>query len=133
MCQTVLVKEQLDAASAFLEVFSQHVPVDVAFWMREAESTSWYLHVATCVVDEQGSREPYGEVVRIVGVRNYWLDVFRIKLISPSVRTAQKAKEIRDLYDLKVPTRLNRDSLGETPVDGAYIYPPLPAHATSAS
>lgn len=92
MCQTELAKEQIDAASAFLELFNQQVPVDVAFWMKVTESPSWYLYGATQAIEGADPRQAYREVTKIVGVRNYWLDVFRIRLISPGERTAKLRK-----------------------------------------
>ncbi len=134
MDQAVLVNEQLDAGSAFLEAFNKSVPVDAAFWMNEADSPSWYLYVASKAVNDSNLRDKYREVLNVAEkAKNLWLDPFRIKLVNSNNRLASQVIEVQTLYPIKHPTRFNGSSIGGVAIDGAYIYPPITTPAAMSA
>ena len=130
MDQTVLVTEQIDAGREFVEAFNGYQAVDVSFWLNPADSTEWFLYVASESINDSNRDIAYGEVLRLVGSgRKMWLDAFQVKLLNSDDALAMKAKEIRDRHPAPLATRYHGTSIAGIPVSGAYIYPHINATA----
>jgi hypothetical protein len=128
MAQELLVNEQIDAGVDFVRDFNDYVSVAAAFWIRPAESDEWFLYVASDDIDDTNFDVAYGEVFRrLRSNRRRGLDPFRVKLVNSSDPVARDAIDIRDRYPADIPTRYSGPTLGEISIEGAYIYPPLPA------
>ena len=133
MGQELLVSEQIDAGEEFVRGFCEYLPVAAAFWVNPADSEDWFLYVASPEVDDGNLDVAYGEVLRRVGTnKNQWLDAFQVKLLNSADPLATEVIRIRDRYPLKAVTRFNGSSIAGVPVNGALIYPPIPASSPTS-
>ena len=129
MDQIPLVIEQIDAGTRFLNEFQKYLPIQVAFWLKEAEVGDWNLYIASDQITEDNFDVAYGEVVRIAGqIRDPWFDPFQVKLIGANDPLAQAALDIQRRFPGRMPTRFHGRTFGGLSVDEVYIYPsPVPA------
>jgi hypothetical protein len=124
MDQDTLVNNQIDDGEAFIRDYSDYVPIVAAFWVKPAESESWYLYIASAEINDGNLRERYREVLRRVGSQKYvWLDALHVKLINSEDSLAREVKKIRDQTAPALPVRYNLASIAGLPTDGCYIYP----------
>ena len=129
MGQEFLVIEQIDAGADFLRQFNDYAPISVACWVKPADSDNLFLYIASDEIDDGNIGVAYGEVLRRLHASgSQWLDPFQIKLVNSSHPIARDAIAVRDRrFVPQIPTRYNASSLGGLAIDGAYIYPSLPA------
>ena len=129
MDQIPLVIEQIDAGTRFLSEFQKYLPIQVAFWLKEAEEGDWNLYIVSDQITEDNFDVAYGEVVRIAGqLRDPWFDPFQVKLIGANDPLAQAALDIQRRFPGRMPTRFHGKTFGGLSVDEVYIYPsPVPA------
>jgi hypothetical protein len=128
MDQIPLVTEQIDAGTRFLNEFQKYLPIQVAFWLKNAEEGDWNLYVASDQITEDDFDVAYGEVVRIAGqLRDPWFDLFQVKLIGATDPLAQAALDLQRRFPGGMPTRFHGNTFGGLSVDEVYIYPsPVP-------
>jgi hypothetical protein len=127
-----LVKDNIDAGTDFLRDLNDDIAVSVACWVRPAESDILYLYIASDEISDSNIRESYREVTRrFQGGRTPWLDQFQIKLINSSDPIARDAMAYRDRFPTTVGMRYPGTSIGGLGIDEAYIYPPMPALAST--
>jgi hypothetical protein len=124
MGQIPLVSEQIDAGTRFLDEFQKYLPIQIAFWLKEAEDGDWNLYIASDQITEDNFDVAYGEVARIAGqVRDPWFDLFQVKLVGTYDPLAQAALNIQQRFPVRMPVRLHGKTFGGLTVDEVYIYP----------
>jgi hypothetical protein len=65
MATAVLVNKDLEIGRQILHALADaHVPVNVAFWANVSESGEWQLFIATPLVDSDGPKIAYEQVLR---------------------------------------------------------------------
>lgn len=125
-----LVKEQVDAGARFLRDFQKYLPVQLAAWVKEADSSGWFLYVASEQITDDNFDVAYGEVVRIAAAsRDPHFDPFWVKLVGMDDPLARAIDRRPQSLPGWVP-HLAGMSPGGVTVEQVYVYPtPLPIPA----
>src|SRR4051812_10810904 len=124
MDQDALVTEAIDAGAALIAEFDKFMPVEVALWLRPAESSQWYLYIASPQIRDVSLDQGYREVLRLAGrMPDPGLDPFQVKLIPSDAPLARASLEIRRRFPGSRPTRLGHKYLGGIVAEEVYIYP----------
>ena len=122
MDQGSLVKEQIDAGTRFLREFGRHIPIVVAFWLKDSENSRWALYIASDRVNDTNYDVAYGEIIRIAGeMKDPNFDPFQVRLLrmgDPMVKAALAAYERRPP---KIPFRIRVANFGETGAEDVYF------------
>lgn len=133
MDQVTLVEEQINDGKRLIDRLTEEgVVVTAACWIKESESGRWYLIIASSLVGEDGARrEAYGRVNEVIRQmpQPFGVDFFDIKVVAPSAPIAEAVANLYKRYPGKGPIRYGDYRLGDVSVEGAYIYPPVPARA----
>lgn len=134
MDQGPLVSDEIDAGAELVREFDKsiHGPVEVAFWLKSAESDYRYLYIASKHVHERNLWSAYAEIVKLIyRKRSPFLDPFRVKLLNANDTLARAAIEVNENFPAPIGTRLGGIMFGGRYVDDVYIYPsPLPAEVS---
>ena len=126
MDQVPLVAEAVDAGRRFLLEFDRVFPVDVAFWMKDRDESTWQLHFASASIGDQDRQRAFSEIVRILREMNTpWLGPLGIKLRKADERVVQFARDIRQRYPASLTSIFNVPAFDGVDTEGMYVYPPL--------
>ncbi len=63
MDQRLLVTEEINAGSELIQRLNATLPIQAAFWLKDAYEGQWYLYLASDQVTDGTIREGYGEVI----------------------------------------------------------------------
>ncbi len=111
--------------------------VEAAFWARLSDEERWILYLSSPFVGERGPGESYRLIHAILRDAPEWgIDAFTVSvfdvgnpmanaaadLVRPKVAAGSVA--VANPRPYRGVTRCGGRSLGGTPVDGAFIYPP---------
>lgn len=132
MDSLALVDEQIKAGRDLFERLNrEEIPVNAAAWVKEGDGGQWYLYLVTPLVGEDGMTKPsyrrITPVVRRMQEEGFWIDPFEVKVVGPSDPVGEDIADIHRRYPGRMATRYGGASLGGLAIDGAYIYPALPA------
>lgn len=129
MDQGPLVTEQIDAGAELAREFDKRIPLQAAFWLKEAEDGQWYLYLASDQINDSNFHAAYGEVHRLLGPGPHlWLDPFQVKVAGTDHRIVKDVIALQQKYPAPLVRRLRTQLLGGVYVDEAYLYPiPVPA------
>lgn len=132
MDQGPLVIEQTEAGLRFLRAFHQVFPVQVAFWLKEKDESSWHLYVASDQITDENFDDGYEEVLRLAEeFQDPWFDPFQVKVIGTDDPLAKAALDFCQRYPLTRVTRYPGDTFGGLGVDGVFLYPsPIPSSSS---
>jgi hypothetical protein len=122
MDQSPLVREQIEAGEKFIAEFSTYKPVAAAFWAKESDSGHWYLYIASEQIDGATMLADYGEVIRLVGHNQAWLDPFQVKVISAREPIGRAVLDFVCKSRNLIPNKWYSRRFGELSTDEAYIY-----------
>jgi hypothetical protein len=133
MDRRTLVESQIEDGQKLLaRLVEEEFPFTAAAWLKEYDSGSWYLYIASPLVTEDGGHKGYRRLHEIMRKmpQPFSLDPFAVKLIetTDSITEALHAAERRRPGSR--PIQRGEGSLGWLYTDGAYIYP-VAAPATS--
>lgn len=136
MDSIALVEEQLKAGQKLVERLTQAgIPVTAAAWAKPTERYKWYLYLVTPLVGEDGAVRPayrrINPIVRDLQDEGIGLDNFEVMVTGPTDPTGKAIAAISRQNPARRATRYDGASLGDLSIDGAYIYAPLTAPATS--
>lgn len=124
MDQKILVTEETNAGLELIERLSAFLPIQAAFWLKDAYDGHWFLYLASELVTDETIREGYGEVIRAYNQKpNIYLDLMRVKLISLDNPLAKEALEIYERYPGYAPTFLGARTFGGLSIEEGYLYP----------
>jgi hypothetical protein len=123
--QEVLVDEAIEEGhDLIMKLIGEGCDVKVAFWARKRDGRLWSLYIATKPVAKASREDLWGVVLDAMEqVRPRTFDLTSLSLIqpkSPSATAAMKASQTRHPHRA---TRLLECTLGDLPIDEAYIYP----------
>ena len=126
MDQGPLVIEETDAGEELVRRLDKHIPVKVAFWVKDSEEAQWYLYIASDQIDDTNLHAAYGEVLRLAArMASPYLNPFRVKLVHTSDPLAQAAIDVHRRFPGRTATRFSGAYFGGMGVDGVFIYPPI--------
>src|SRR5437016_5216793 len=122
---TLVIEEgEKDAGKDLIHRIGETRPVQVAFWLKPAESGQWYLYVVAEGIDDSNVDRGYREVLRLVQqMRTPYFDPFQVKLIKADDPLARAVMEVHRRYPGKVGINYNGRYLGGMSIEGAYLYP----------
>ena len=124
-----LVTDEIEAGSEFLRLLNAKRRVIAACWLRQEEGER-YLNVALDGVNADNKDDAYADIRDAVNeMTDHYIDVFRIKVLSPDHRIARAILDIYRHYPKRTPTRPSGGSFGGIPVADVYVYPPVCAVA----
>lgn len=107
--------------------------VTVALWVKPGEDGKWRLYVASKDADSAGLAAAYRQVYAALQHQpTAPLSPSEVKVIGANDPISRDAVQARDRHAGAGPVVFEGWRLGDTPVDGAYIYPPPPYHLTPA-
>jgi len=125
MDQDRLVERQIDEGWQLVDdLAAAGFDVTAACWAREGDEDRWFLWVVSRAVDRLGLRDAYLALIleeRKTPRRR--LDVFAIKLLSPSALSARDLVEFRDRYPTLWPGWIGSQRLGKGWIREGYLYP----------
>jgi len=126
--QGPLVIEQIDAGAELARAFDSRYGLRAAFWLKESEDGQWYLHLASDRINDSNFDAAYGEVLRLLGGPQLWLDAFQVKVNGTDDPLVKAVLEIQQKYSDRMATRVRNRMLAGVSVEEVYIYPiPVPA------
>ena len=97
------------------------VDVRVAFWALTTEEETWYLYIASRLVDDDGLAAAYRKIYpELARSQVEWVARSDIKLISSQSPIADEAVAFQDA---RLATKFGGRKLGNLIVEDAYIYP----------
>lgn len=126
--------EQIRNGQKLIEQLNREgILVPAAAWVKECERWQWYLYLVTSLVGQDGAtKRAYQRVtavVRRLQGEGVWIDPFQLKVISPTDPAGEAIIAVGRQYRGGQVTAYGGASLGRLSIDGAYVYPPLPAGA----
>ena len=126
MDQSTLVGDWIGDGRRFVERFAADGnPVQAAFWVKTDDESSWFLYVATDIVDSDGPLAAYRAVHASLGkLGESWVSSSEIKVISPNDPIAKDVIAITARHPGRSAPRFGGRTLGSMVVDQTYIYPP---------
>lgn len=131
MDQAALVTEQLEDGKRLLRCLAEaNVAVTAAAWVKECESSRWYLYLATPLVTEDGATlQAYRQIYAVMRQipQPFWVKPSEVKAVAPSSPLAEALVSVYTRYPGRGPIRYDGYRLGNISVEGAYVYPPIPA------
>ena len=124
MGQATLVIEEKDAGKDLIDRMGEIWPIQVAFWLKPAESSQWYLYIVAEGIDDSNVDRGYREVLRRVqDMQTPYLDPFQVKLIKADDPLARAVMEVHHRYPGRLGINYNGRNLGGMSIEGAYLYP----------
>jgi hypothetical protein len=131
MDQGTLVSMQIEDGQRLLaRLVEGGVPVTAAAWVKEEESGMWYLYLATPLVGEDtGTLPAYRRVNAVIRALPEPLGVgpFEIKVVAPSSPIGKALRDLQRRAHGSSPYYYRGTRLGDLSIEGAYVYPPVPA------
>ena len=121
-----LVNEMIDSGAALIEKLrQQRVDVTAAFWVKTSEEGSWFLYIASTIVDNEGLAAGYRKLYgALPSVANSWIFRSNLKLIGMTTPIAEDVLNIQQRGSAPLATRYGGRQLGSLSIEEAYIYPP---------
>jgi hypothetical protein len=133
MDQATLVDMQIEDGKRLIDrLVEEGIGVTAAGWLRGAEDGQWFLYIATPLVDDEGAtRKAYARVNAVIRQMPppFWVDPMEVKLIGPNDPVAKALQSIHRHYPGNSSIRYGEGRLGGMTIEGAYVYPPVPAPA----
>ncbi len=138
MDQDTMVNEQTDRGKRLIEALAADgFDVRVAFWAKPTDEGTWFLYLASPLVDDKGPAVAYRLVHDILRkMPDLWIDPFEIRVVglndslTEAALAATRPKVPDSPFAVRNPkpypgmTWFGGSSLGGVSIDGAYIYPP---------
>ena len=121
-----LVIDEIEAGEELLRKLNAYRPVKAACWVRAADHGERYLYVALEGLTDENTDVAYGEVLQIArGMKDRFIDPFRVKLVPPDDPVARSALDVYGRFPGPIPTRYNGSVFGGMAVSEVYLYPPI--------
>lgn len=124
MALETLVTAAIDSGQLLIDKLRQRqFEVTAAFWVKPADEESWFLYIASPVVDRDGLSMAFRTVYRTLSeVPNSWDFTSEIRLIGSSnpITSAVLSAQAHVLGPLSM--RYGGRQLGTMLIDEAYIY-----------
>jgi hypothetical protein len=138
MDQGTLVDLQIKDGQRLLERLAEEgVAVPAAAWVKEGESGRWVLYLVTPLVDSDGvTRVAYRRVNAVLRQmpQPFWVDpLMEVKVVGPDSPVGKALRDLRRRYPGPSPIPYRESRLGDLSVEGAYVYPPVPAPVGSGA
>jgi hypothetical protein len=131
MDQGTLVEDQIEGGRRILErLATEGVPVTAAGWLKESDTGEWFLYLATPLVGEDGAKRPaYRRVNAALRPMTpaRWVDSLEIKVVGLDSPVGRFLRDLQARYPGRSFLRYGEASLASLGMDGAYLYPPVPA------
>jgi hypothetical protein len=131
MDQIPLVNEQIEDGKKLLERLTEKgITVSAACWLKESESSRWYLYIASSLVGPGGGTlEGYRRLLALFQEipQPFWVDPFEVKLVESKHPLSKAVQELIRSSKGRLPMRLGSGGLGGISIDAACIYPPVSA------
>ncbi len=138
MDQGTMVSEQTDRGKRLIEALAAAgFDVQVAFWAKPTDEGTWFLYLASTLVDDKGPAVAYRLVHDILRkMPDLWIDPLEIKVLglndslTEAALAVTRPKVPNSPFAVRNPkpypgmTWFGGSSLGGVSIDGAYIYPP---------
>jgi len=133
MDQGTLVSMQIEDGQRLLaQLVAGGVPVAAAAWVKEEESGMWYLYLVTPLVGEDGGTLPaYRRVNAVIRQLPEPLEIapLGIKVVAPGSPVGTALRDLQRHSRGPSPYYYRGTRLGDLNIEGAYVYPPVPAPA----
>ncbi len=124
MDTSALVMDEIETGAEFLKGLHAYSPVTAACWLRADENAVRYLYVALDGLTVDNSDIAYREVLRITqGMKDRFIDPFRVKLIRQDHPVAKAVHEIYRRYQGRIPAGFDGRMFPGQAVAEVYIYP----------
>jgi hypothetical protein len=130
MDQDELVEFQIEGGRKVIDQLARDgLEVHAAAWIKTVEDGSWMLYVATPLVEASGLKEAYrflhGSLQR---VRGNPISLSDISMVGPADPIAKAVSNILDRHPGRIASHYTGKQLGDSMIEGAYVYP-VPDHA----
>jgi len=123
---TLVIEEgEKNAGRDLIDRIGKTRPVQLAFWLKPAESRQWYLYIVAEGIDDSNVDQGYREVLRHFQEMptTPYLDPFQVKLIQDDDPLARAVMEVHRRWGGWHPINYNGRNLGGMSIEGAYLYP----------
>ena len=137
MDPTSLVEIQKVSGKRLVErLLEEGVDITAAAWLKESEEGSWYLYIATSLVEvpRGAMRDAFRAIHSVIRKTPElsWIRAGVIKVINPHDPIAEAIYDFHRRYSWPTPTDFGGGNFGGLMIDGAYIYPAIaPARVES--
>jgi hypothetical protein len=130
MDQSPVVREFIDRGARILAEFDPLYPITVAYWLKNADESSWHLYIASPKLQDSNIGAAYGEVHRIVNqMTDTPFDPMYIKLRKTDDPMVQYVFEFQRRYPGRFVIASDVPTFYGVEVDGVYLYPPAKSAA----
>ena len=131
MDQTALVSDQVeDGKRLLLRLAEEGIGVTAAAWLKESDGERWHLYLATPLVREDTDPRPAFRRILLVVQRMpqlSWIEPLTIRLVEGDGPLAQAVAQLHRRHPGNRGIPYDGAQLGGVSIEGAYIYPELPA------
>ena len=117
-------QQKLDAGRELVDhLKSAAIDVTAAFWAQESYDESWYLYIASSLVDSDGPARAYSKVYgELLDKPEIVVAPSEIKLIGAKSPLAAEVVAIQNRGNAPLDTRYRGRQLGDLFIDDAYFY-----------
>ncbi len=123
MDQGPLVVEQREAGARLASQFARYMPLQAAFWLKEAECEQWYLYLVSDEIDESNFDQAYAEVVRLLrATPQPGLGLSDVKVLGADDPLAKSLMEFQQRYPGPTNNRVRNRMMGGVYVEDSYLY-----------
>jgi hypothetical protein len=126
MAQSTLVIEdgEKEAGQELIDRLGKIRPVQVAFWLKPAERSRWYLYLVAEGIDDSNVHQGYKEVLRLLQeMQTADIDPFQVRLIKAGDPLVRAVMDVHRRYPGRGGINYSGWNLGVMSIEGAYLYP----------
>jgi hypothetical protein len=131
MDQGTLVEMQIEAGQRLIDrLVEEGIPITAAAWIKESESGLWFLYLVTPLASEDTDTRPtYRRVNAVLHQmpQPFWVEPLEIKVVGPDSGVGKALLGLHQQYAERSPIRYRGAQLGDLSIEGAYVYPAVPA------
>jgi hypothetical protein len=125
MDSNALVDFQIDAGQRVItRLVRDGFPVEAAFWARTTEEDTWFLYIASQMVEEKGPMQSYRALqASLQHLQSIPLSISDIKLIGRTNAITRDFVTILNRFPGSLATRYGGKQVGDLSIRETYIYP----------
>ena len=126
MAQDSLVADRRGAGERFLQSMAKHIPIDIAFWIKDGNDGRWTLYVVSDKVRHKNLETGIAAVFAASDEDELGeIDIHDVRFAMPRDPEVRAAMKIREEKAPKYSQIFRNQRIGGIFAEEFYIYPPI--------